>query len=428
MVTNDRGPEGDEPHSPRSLSRARLSMARIRVTATIPLQETFAHAARVSAQALRVERVGIWLFDENSQTLRCQHLFVASKPQAPQVIDTLRPGAYPLYLGELRQTGWVCVDDAQNDPRTSELRDDYLIPLGITSMLDAPLFRGRELIGVVCHEHVGPLRVWTAADRAFAGSVAGVVALMFEQADHLAAEQALRAQQERTLEAQKMEALGRLAAAVAHDVNNLLGAIDGLASLIERPGTDRAPEYAHTIREIVRRGAGLARQLLALGKPQSGERGLIELQRLLVDLEPVLEALLKDSCDLVIAPGSRPSWVVASPLEIQQLVFNLALNARDAMPDGGTVLLSLESLETEGLHFEVLRVRDSGTGMTEEVQKHMFEPYFTTKPQGDGTGLGLSMVYSIVRELEGHIEVESAPGLGSTFLLFLPSAPPNRGP
>jgi signal transduction histidine kinase len=400
-------------------------MARIRVTAAVPLRETFAHAARVSAQALQVGRVGIWLFDENSQTLRCQHLFVAGQPGTTPV-DSLRPGSYPTYIRALRETGWVCVDDAQQDPRTRELRDDYLIPLGITSMLDAPIFRGRELIGVVCHEHVGPPRAWTDADRAFAGSVAGVVALMFEQSDHLAAEQALRQQQERSLEAQKMEALGRLAAAVAHDVNNLLGAIDGLASLIERPNNERAPEQARTIREIVRRGAGLARQLLALGRPQSGERGIIDLQRLLTDLEPVIEALLKGSCELLIYPNERASWVVASPLEIQQLVLNLALNARDAMPDGGTLVLSLEPLESEDARFEVLRVRDDGVGMDPETQKRMFEPYFTTKPQGEGTGLGLSMVYSIVRELGGHLEVESSPGLGSTFLVFLPSSAPGK--
>jgi signal transduction histidine kinase len=249
---------------------------------------------------------------------------------------------------------------------------------------------------------------------------------MFEQSDHLAAEQALRQQQERSLEAQKMEALGRLAAAVAHDVNNLLGAIDGLASLIERPNNERAPEQARTIREIVRRGAGLARQLLALGRPQSGERGIIDLQRLLTDLEPVIEALLKGSCELLIYPNERASWVVASPLEIQQLVLNLALNARDAMPDGGTLVLSLEPLESEDARFEVLRVRDDGVGMDPETQKRMFEPYFTTKPQGEGTGLGLSMVYSIVRELGGHLEVESSPGLGSTFLVFLPSSAPGK--
>ena len=397
-----------------TISEARLRIAQLRVDAGASLSQVCAHVAKISAHTLGVARVGVWIFSEDRATLHCAHLLAPSSSEPP--VMTLETRFFPEYIRALDTHRWVCADDAVNDPSTRELAAGYLIPLGISSMLDAPIFRGKELYGIVCHEHVGPPRHWTAEDRAFAGSVGDILALVVEQGARLSAEEALARQEEEMRVAQKMEALGRMAAGVAHDVNNLLSAIDALATVIERhAGAETVREPAHDIREVTSRGVRLMRQLLGFSRPAPCMPRRLDLGGTVLELQPLLRTLAQ--ARVALDAPHEMVWVNADPSQIEQIVINLALNGRDAMPHGGDLLVEVTAAAGEA----AIVVRDEGVGMSPATRAHIFEPYFTTKEGGKGTGLGLATVWGIVRSLGGRVEVETAPGEGSTFRVVLPA-------
>jgi PAS domain S-box-containing protein len=239
------------------------------------------------------------------------------------------------------------------------------------------------------------------------------------------------------LQAQKMEAIGLLAGGVAHDFNNLLTIINGYTEMVLQnhmlPDATRA-----LLTPVLRAGeqaANLTRQLLMLGRAQPDAPVLIETGNVLANLNEFFRRILPANIRLEITVRARPAVVKADPTLLQQVVMNLVLNARDAMPEGGRLRIEVDRTSvpeqpgqrplqgeiTPGSYI-VLEISDSGAGMSEEVQRHLFEPFFSTKPQGRGTGLGLATVYGIVRQYGGFIEVRSAPGAGASFRVLLPDA------
>jgi PAS domain S-box-containing protein len=236
-------------------------------------------------------------------------------------------------------------------------------------------------------------------------------------------------------QAQKMEALGRLAGGVAHDFNNLLTIIIGNTEIILSRLPAEAPQHAQAtqIQRAGQRAASLTRQLLAFSRKQLVQPRRLDLNRLVADFAQMLPRLIGEDIRLVtrLAPGTLR--VTADPGQLEQVIMNLAVNARDAMPEGGQLTLAT-SLVTAlpdaadplaapptGPH-ACLAIQDTGCGMTQEVLEQIFEPFFTTKPSGKGTGLGLATVYGIVKQAGGHLTTESAPGQGTTFRLYLPYA------
>jgi len=241
--------------------------------------------------------------------------------------------------------------------------------------------------------------------------------------------------EEQLRQSQKMEAIGRLAGGVAHDFNNLLTVISGYAEMARR--TSDAKRRDQELDEILlaaQRASGLTRQLLAFGRKQVLQPREIDLNEVVRDIEKLLRRLIGEDITLAVRLAPGPARTHADPGQVEQMLVNLALNARDAMPDGGNLEISTavadlgrfrEELPPEGLppgRYVRLTVRDSGMGMTPEVQAHVFEPFFTTKPSGQGTGLGLSTVYGIVKQSAGSIAVESQPGAGTSFRVYLPWA------
>ncbi len=234
-------------------------------------------------------------------------------------------------------------------------------------------------------------------------------------------------------EAQKMEAIGRLAGGVAHDFNNLLTAIIGYADLIRQsvPADDPLAAQLEQVRRAGRRGADLTRQLLAFSRRQVLKPIVLQLNDVVAEIEKLLRRVISEEIDLQTDLDADLRSVKADRGQVEQVLMNLAINARDAMPDGGTMLLATRNVTVEpgqtdgppGLEpgpYALLEVRDSGIGMDEKTQDQIFEPFFTTKDSG-GTGLGLATVYGIVRQSGGRIRVISAPGAGSTFQIYLPS-------
>jgi signal transduction histidine kinase/putative methionine-R-sulfoxide reductase with GAF domain/ActR/RegA family two-component response regulator len=236
---------------------------------------------------------------------------------------------------------------------------------------------------------------------------------------------ALQSAQEQLLQSQKMEAVGRLAGGVAHDFNNQLTAIIGYAELLGTDVPEGDPRQTD-VKEIVkaaRRAADLTRQLLAFSRKQVLRPSLVDLNALVEDMRALLRRLIGEDVRLETRYAAGPLNVVADPTQVQQVIMNLAVNSRDAMPGGGTLTIATGRLPGAGPDgWCLLEVTDTGTGMDPETLGRLFEPFFTTKEVGKGTGLGLSTVYGIVRQSGGDISCRSAAGHGTTFTIRLPAA------
>jgi PAS domain S-box-containing protein len=241
--------------------------------------------------------------------------------------------------------------------------------------------------------------------------------------------------QERYLQAQKLESLGRLAGGVAHDFNNLLTVINGYSALLRSRIEEDDPRRRQVdeIGKAGERATGLVQQLLAFSRRQATQPQVLPLNTVVADAESMLRRLIGEDIELTSELEARPDEITADPSQIHQVLMNLAVNARDAMPNGGKLTIETGNADVRARDvvqdadasrgaFVQLTVTDTGSGMDAETRQHIFEPFFTTKEPGKGTGLGLATVYGIVRQNGGFIRVESSPGEGSSFHVFLPQA------
>jgi PAS domain S-box-containing protein len=221
-------------------------------------------------------------------------------------------------------------------------------------------------------------------------------------------------------QAQKMEAVGRLAGGIAHDFNNLLTAISGYSEfLISGVLDDRMRRHAEEIKKAAARAAALTGQLLAFSRRQVLQPRTLDLNAVVTDMDMMLRRLIGEDVELVTLLDPDALAVRADPTQVEQVIVNLAVNARDAMPHGGSVTIETTNVFTEDADFVELRLTDTGIGMTEVERQQLFDPFFTTKE--GGTGLGLATVYGIVEQSGGTIEVDSSPGLGSSFRILFPA-------
>jgi len=256
-----------------------------------------------------------------------------------------------------------------------------------------------------------------------------------EIAERKRAEEALRRSEEELRQSQKMEAIGRLAGGIAHDFNNLLSIILSYSSMMMESLSPADPLRADAEQIAIagQRARDLTRQLLAFSRRQMMRPEVLDLGEVVRGLAPMLRRVLGEDVELTIASSRPTALVKADPHQIQQILMNLVVNARDAMPDGGTLRIETEDVVLEGEHVQrylgvgakpgphvALAVSDSGAGMDYATAARIFEPFFTTKPKGKGTGLGLSTVLGIVQQSGGHITIDSAPSRGATFRIFLP--------
>jgi len=524
--------------------------------------EAFPTIAENAAHTLSVERASIWLFDDTQSTLILQDLFEVTPKQHRSGLR-LPTDKYPSFVLALDQEPFaLSAHDAQTDPRMSELTLDYLAPLNINAVLDAPIRRHGRVIGILCIEHVGSTRTWAPEEQTFAGSLAAMATLTLEASDRREAQEALehhvrertdelrrttghletiieesplamieldqtglittwnaaatalfgwtkdevlgqelpyvppgqeeeskdlwtaamsgaaprnlelcRQRKDGTLvevnmwgsslqgpgsqavgaigffvditkhkqledqlrQAHKMEAIGRLAGGVAHDFNNLLTVINGGATLLLEQVRAEDP-LNHLLTQILtagQRAAALTKQLLAFSRRQVLTFQIFDLNEALSSISSMIERLIGEDISLVRNLDSQPCTIRADRGQIDQVVLNLAVNAKDAMPAGGTLTMATQALlitpDNPVPHptllpgaYAHLSIRDSGEGMDRTTLSHIFEPFFTTKEDGKGTGLGLATVYGIVNQSQGFIFVDSTPGEGSIFDLYFP--------
>jgi PAS domain S-box-containing protein len=317
-----------------------------------------------------------------------------------------------------------------------EDRDDYI--QGYTCAFQARTdfeaqFRFRR--------HDGEYRWMKSAGRPrydASGAFIGYIGSTVDVTDLKEAEAQVRAGEERLRQSAKMEAIGRLAGGLAHDFNNQLYAVAGFAEFVSKDLglTPRARQDLLQLRSAVERMAGLTRQLLAFSRQQVLTPETLDLNRTIAEVQPMLERLIGRNVSMIVELAERPLWVRVDPSQLTQLLLNLSINARDAMPEGGEVHLSTAARDltkgerlaggasvTEGRYAELV-VRDSGSGIRPEHLPRIFEPFFTTKPIGQGTGLGLATVHGIVAQSGGHVWAASADGRGAAFTVLLPLADP----
>ena len=316
---------------------------------------------------------------------------------------------------------------------TEVLPSDLLAQQNLAARIEAAASRGGEegAFGLQCnagHEGTRTIDVRVCGLRT-SGAPDDEVSRVLVLVDDVTHQHSL---EEQLRQAAKLEAVGTLAGGVAHDFNNILTGIGGYTQFaLNRvdAGSPIGQELAQ-VSQLADRAARLIRQLLIFSRRQTLEFATVNLNELIADTTKMLRRVIPEHVELAFRPGSDLGYVRADSGQIEEALVNLAVNARDAMPGGGTLTIATSRvrvdlptasvLELEPGWFVRLVVSDSGVGMDEATRKRVFEPFFTTKEVGKGTGLGLAMVYGIVKQHGGSIELDSAPGLGTSFTIYLP--------
>lgn len=390
------------------LTSARLALSRLHLDGD--LSRPYLQAAQISSSALNVARVGVWFFDLGHGQLRCEALFDGRGTPPPPPLQLPR---LPEYVRAIREKRFLATTDARTAPETREL-GEYLVTWGVGAMLDAAIYRNGEVIGVVCHEHVGPPREWKREEQQFAATVADLVSHFIEVNDRLAAEAQAHALALKLKDAHRLDALGHLAAGVAHDLNNLLGVITNGIAVLQRTGD---LSVLSSMDESARHAAALLSQLMQLGRNKQPVATVLSLDQVLADFEKLAASQVQPPWRIV-SDVQKGLEVWAEAAQLQQVLLNLVVNACQAMPKGGVVVLRAHPRQ-DGVALEVI---DTGEGIAPENLERLFDPFFTTRKSGNG--IGLAVVQQVVRQHGGELKVSSALGDGTTFRIWWPSHAP----
>lgn len=413
------------------------------------LRESLLTITELAAETLEVSRASIWFYNEAHTTICCADLFEKDKGQHCSGME-LAAADFPAYFKALAEERAIAAEDASTDPRTREFDATYLRPLGIRSMLDAPIRGSGKMVGIICHEHTGGLREWQPDEESFAGSMADLVALSLEVDQRRQAETALRetldnlelkvAERTKDLETanERLQELDRLKseflATMSHELRTPLNSIIGFTGILRQelagPMNDEQKKQLSMVHSSARHLLNLINDLLDLSRIESGKMELF--------LEEVAVIELVKEIDQCLAPQVQQKKLrletsIDQPaLRIRtdrnktfQILLNLANNAIK-FTDVGRVTLRVTT-DRERVKFEVA---DTGIGIKPESITHLFEAFRQVDGSArrvyEGTGLGLYLSKQLARMLGGNITVESEFGIGSCFTLVLPHTPPQR--
>ena len=369
---------------------------------------------------------GIWLVDRAAKVLRNETVWHNSEVNVDEFVALSRVRTFTAGIGlpgrvwESGQPAWIpdVVKDL-NFPRAP-----MAAKVGLHAAFGFPILLGREVLGVLeffSHEIRQP-------DRDLLAMMADIGVKLGQFIEQRQLEGQLR-------QSQKMEAIGQLAGGIAHDFNNVLTVITGYSQLLLArldPGHPLRVELEE-IRKAGERAAALTRQLLAFSRRQVLEPKVLHLNEILASIEGMVRRLIGEDIEMAVLSSPALHPIKADPGQIEQVIVNLAVNARDAMPQGGKLTIETADVELDQIrtgkdvtipagHYVMLAVSDTGHGMDGATKAHIFEPFFTTKEKGKGTGLGLATVYGIVKQSDGYITVYSEPDRGATFKIYLPRA------
>ncbi len=398
------------------------------------MEEALPKIMQAVGESLEWEVGTIWRLDKPSGTLRCLDQWKSGVLEVDTFMaatrqQSLKPGVgLPGRIWESGRPAWI--RDVANDP--AFVRSKAAARAGLHGAFGFPVRVGHEIEGVI--EFFS--RQVREPDEELLNLVADVGLKIGQFGERARAEEALHQAEAQLRQSQKMEAVGRLAGGVAHDFNNLLTVIRGYSDLIlsRLQSNDPTRREMEEVKKAADRAAGLTGQLLAFSRRQFVTAKVVDLNAVVMNMDGMLRRLLGEDIIELCADLEPDLWSIkADPGQLEQVIMNLAVNARDAMPTGGRVTIETRNVtigkgprrETmmleEGSHV-LLALKDTGHGMSEEVQSHLFEPFFTTKEKGKGTGLGLSTVYGIVKQSGASIGIESKPGQGTTCKIYFPKA------
>jgi signal transduction histidine kinase/ActR/RegA family two-component response regulator len=397
-----------------------------------PIESLLERIAEACGRVLDCGSVGIRVVDGAVLVLS------GTYGDADVAMPTMRLEIGESLSGVVAATGEPLItNDLAADPRLIAAHRRVTERLGYQAYLGVPVKLGDELLGVLSartKRSGGFNEDDVAIATAFAAQAAAAIenARLYQRAQQ--AYQQMVAAQEQLVAAQKMEAIGRLAGGIAHDFNNLLTVIAGRATLLETdlPPGDRLRRHAELIQSTAWRAGSLTQQLLAFGRRQVLQPKVVQLNDIVRSMGTMLRPLIGEHNELVLTLEPGLPFVKVDPAQLEQVVVNLVVNSRDAMPAGGRVCITTSTTEVTrdaaALADEVpcgtwvrLSVTDTGIGMDAATKAHIFEPFFTTKGQGKGTGLGLATVYGIIKQSGGYLDVHSAPDLGTTITVHLPA-------
>jgi PAS domain S-box-containing protein len=403
---------------------------RFLAAATVDLQDAVREVLQGSAEMARADHVYMQpLMQESDPDSITVGGFYPIGWHTPDLDVQIRP-LPPWCETELRAGRTVHFDSKTRHSDEAEHARAVLAERGVRAMIGLPLFSKYGAAGMLAFECYGKSERWSEHEV----SALGLIGELFSASlQRLQAEEALEESRTQLLHAQKMDAVGRLAGGIAHDFNNLLTIILGFSEDLSHavePGSSVQEDIAE-ITNAAERASDLTRQLLAFSRREQSYSEHLDLNEVVRGMREMLARLLGSTVRLIFEPAGSTCPVYADVRHIEQVLINLAVNARDAMPSGGTItvrtverILNVEECRRYGLdtvgQYSVLEVEDTGEGMSAGVLDRIFEPFYTTKDVGKGTGLGLSIAYSVAREHMGAIGVESRIGLGSAFSLLLP--------
>jgi PAS domain S-box-containing protein len=408
--------------------------------------EELTHAAcAIAGRTLDIDRVGFGEVDRPTETITIQRDWNAAGVRS--LAGILRFRDYGSYIEDLKRGETVAFEDARKDPRTRNTAD-ALEAISALAVVNMPLREQGETVALFYANHARP-RAWLADELQFLRDVGErtLAARERRRAErHLArlAESLERTVEQRTAElmaseaalrqAQKMEAVGQLTGGIAHDFNNLLTAISGsLEMVVKRTAEGRTEDTARFVsaaRTAAERASALTHRLLAFSRRQTLDPKATDIIALAEGMQDLVQRTVGPAVRLEVQTNSEAWPVLIDPNQLENALLNLCINARDAMPDGGSLCIAVEN-ETVGDpdllgpdcapgDYVRISVTDTGVGMTEETMARAFDPFFTTKPLGQGTGLGLSMIYGFVRQSSGQVKITSRPGEGTTVGIHLP--------
>lgn len=406
-----------DPSTWTDFERARLELARLKLADAGSLELLFARAVQICAQALHVERVGIWSMDPSIPGIRCVHLNDRGDPFRVAG-DQLRMPDLGAYARALVDRRYIAVTDATTDPLTAGLVEGYFGPRSVVATLDVPLYRDGEVIGVLCHEHRGGPRVWTEEEGTFAISVADMVAHALTTADLVDALEALREQERTRQDALRADALGRVARGLAHDLGNSIQSILLQSEILLRAADDpdAVREVAGNIRELGAQAGRITRGMREFARGVDAEPVVVALDAEVRAAVEALRALAGADRAVPLKLGGGDAKVRIDPTAFERALANLVVNAREATRPGGVIVISTRAAEGS---VEV-EVCDDGHGMDEATRARAFDPFFTTHGDMLPRGFGLSIVAAVAHAAGGTVRVESAPDEGARFVMQLP--------
>lgn len=386
-----------------------------------------------TSETLNVSRASIWLIDEQNNFMKCIDLY-DSEMQMHTSGDIFNLSEVPIYYAAMIKFLQISISDIDTHPAIVELKENYFKKYNISSTLETLAYSEDGTKCMFCLEHRGHKRIWKQDEEYYAKVISSLVLQTINLAKRRELEERLKRNEEKLAQSQKLESLGILAGGIAHDFNNILAGIYGYIQVLQMSLKDN-PQMMHYLNQTLKaseRAKELISQILAFARKTDSEKLSVSVTNIAKEVHKLIKASIPSTIEINLEYAKDIPFIYANPTQIHQVLVNLCTNAFHALQnERGYIYINIEktfiSSNEHNYHgipegdYVKIMVSDNGVGIPPEIIDKIYDPYFTTKPQGEGTGLGLSTVMGIVKNHQGTIKVYSEVGEGTTFIILLPA-------